>query len=71
MNSSYPSEDDLPKVGTKVVVYGIMPPATVSDTYYCNKTSRYVIELDWQSRGKSRVYLHDKNNIWYTYKNSN
>lgn len=59
------------KVNDKVVVQGIMPPAVVSNVWFEAKTARTVIELDWGSRGTSKVYAHDENHIWYKYNESN
>lgn len=59
------------KIGDKVVVYGIMPPATVEKIWYDDKTAREVINLDWSTGGKSTVYSHNENEIWYKYSEKN
>jgi hypothetical protein len=59
------------KVGDKVVVQGIMPPATVKEIVFDKSTHRLTIKLDWQDRGTSTIYGHDENHIWYKYSGAN
>lgn len=59
------------KIGDKIVVQGIMPPATIEKIWYDEKSARQVIELDWEANGKSKVYGHDENQIWYKYSGKN
>lgn len=60
---------DCPKVGDKVVVYGYK--AAVESVVYDENTDRTVLNLDYGSYGKAKVYLHDENKIWFAMKNAN
>jgi hypothetical protein len=59
------------KVGDKVVVQGILPPAKVDCIWFDKETARLTIELNWGDRGTSRVYGHDEGDIWYKYESLN
>lgn len=59
------------KIGDKVVVYGILPPAVVEVIWYDGETARLTIELNWGDRGKSRVFAHDEGKIWVKYLDMN
>lgn len=59
------------KVGDRLVVQGMPFPAYVECIRFEEETKRTVIELDWREHGKSKVYAHDENNIWYKYTDAN
>jgi len=59
------------KIGDQIVVHGILPPAIVSKVWYNSEEARNIIELDWGTRGTSRVYDHDENKVWFRYNSSN
>jgi hypothetical protein len=60
------------KIGERLVVQGLVDyPATVEKIWFDEETQRTVIELDWGIHGKSRVYDHDENKIWYRYTEAN
>ena len=56
-------------VGETIVVYGHQ--AKVEAVWYDAETARTVINLDWGSQGKSRVYQHDEGKIWHKLNNFN
>lgn len=60
------------KIGDKLVVNGMAwCPASVLGVNIEEETSRSIILLDWGSFGKSRVYAHDENVVWYRLKEMN
>lgn len=59
------------KIGDRLVVQNMPFPAYVESVEYDAETVRTVIHLDWKEHGKSRVYDHDENNIWYKYIENN
>lgn len=59
------------QVGDRLVVQGSQFPAFVERIEFDPKTASTVIHLDWKEHGKSRVYLHDENKIWFKYTNAN
>ena len=59
------------KIGDLIVVQGFMPPAKVEKIWHDKTTSRIVIELDWGEFGKSKVYEHDENKVWFKYTGAN
>jgi len=58
-------------VGDRLVVQGISQAAYVEKVWYDEANARIVIELDWKEFGKSRVYGHDENKVWFKYTNAN
>lgn len=69
--------DSLPEIGEKVIVNNIRyAEAKVSDIIWKSSESRFVIELSWNDLdgkyiGKSKIYAHDQNKIWFREKNNN
>lgn len=59
------------QVGDRLVVQGMSFPAYVERIEEEAGTDRTIIFLDWREHGKSRVYLHDENKVWYKYTGSN
>lgn len=59
------------KIGDRLVVQGSEFPAYIERIYNDPETKRVIIELDWREFGKSQVYLHDENKIWYQFININ
>lgn len=59
------------QIGDRLVVQGMPYPAFVEAVWVCQETHRIVIELDWREFGKSKVYGHDENHLWYKYTGSN
>lgn len=59
------------KISDRLVVQGMTYPAYVENIWFDKETNRTVIELDWKEHGKSKVYAHDENNLWYRYTGSN
>jgi len=59
------------QVGDRLVVQGMSLPAYVERIEEETGTDRTIIFLDWREHGKSRVYLHDENKVWYKYTGSN
>ncbi len=58
-------------IGDRLVVQGSPFPAYVEKIEADSTTASTVIHLDWKEYGKSRVYLHDENKVWYKYSNAN
>lgn len=62
---------NLPDIGEKLIVNNIRyATATVADLIYSPNENRIIIELKWTDNsgldiGKSRVYHHDENKIWF------
>lgn len=59
------------QVGDRLVVYSQPFPAYVERIEVDEKTGDTLIFLDWKEHGKSRVYLHDENSVWYRYGTNN
>lgn len=59
------------KIGDRLVVQQMPYPAYVERIEFDDKTSRTILHLDWGTFGKSRVFLHDENVIWYKYTSNN
>ena len=64
-------DKDMVEVGDKVVVQGIMPPATVEKVWFDEERMRLVIELNWGDLGESKIYGHDEGTVWYKYTGTN
>lgn len=58
-------------IGDRLVVQGSPFPAYVESIEEDPTTASTVIRLDWKEHGKSRVYLHDENKVWYKYTDAN
>lgn len=58
-------------IGDRLVVQGSPFPAYVERIEEDPSTARTILHLDWKEHGKSRVYLHDENKVWYKYSNAN
>lgn len=62
---------DLPEIGEQIVVQNIRhSKAIVSDIVWVSSESRFMIELSWQDQddkfiGKSKIYHHDQNKVWF------
>jgi len=62
------------KTGDRIIVHGNTQPyakAFVSNTYWDSIEHRWIIELDWECGGKSKVYGHDEGKVWYRYGDAN
>lgn len=58
-------------IGDRLVVQGRPEPAYVERIEEDPSTASTILHLDWKEFGKSRVYLHDENKVWYKYTNAN
>ncbi len=59
------------KIGDRLVVQGNPHSAYVECIRQDPDTDRIIYDLDWREHGKSKVYAHDENKVWYKYTNSN
>jgi hypothetical protein len=59
------------KVGDIIRVYQMEQLAMVEKVWYDKLTARTVIQLNWGEFGRSVVYAHDENKIWYIYSSAN
>lgn len=59
------------QVGDRLVVQKRSEAAYVERIEYDATTASTVLHLDWKEYGKSRVFLHDENKVWYKYSNAN
>lgn len=59
------------KVGDRLVVQGMPYAAYVESIEEDPNGARTTLHLDWKEHGKSKVYLHDENKVWYRYSESN
>jgi hypothetical protein len=59
------------KIGDRLVVQSMPFPAYVERMETDSKTGVTTLFLDWKEHGKSRVYLHDENSVWYKYNSNN
>lgn len=59
------------KVGDRLVVQGLPYAAYVERIEEDPTTASTILHLDWKEYGKSHVYLHDENKVWYRYSNKN
>lgn len=59
------------QVGDRLVVQKRPEPAYVERIEYDATTASTILHLDWKEYGKSRVFLHDENKVWYKYSNAN
>jgi hypothetical protein len=56
----------LPNIGDILMVHGISEfKARVAIVTWSPKDSDYLISLDWDKYGSSRVWARDENKIWY------
>jgi len=58
------------RVGERLVVHGWRDFPAYVERIEHDTAGNTLIFLDWGEHGKSRVYLHDENKVWYRY-NSN
>lgn len=63
--------NQLPAVGERIVVYGMLQKATVEDIVWDEKNCDWKINLDWGEFGKSRVWAHDEHKVWYRWVSNN
>ena len=62
----------LPNAGERIVVHGItLAQTTVESVVWDDKKHDWKINLDWGTFGKSRVWAHDENKVWYRWKDNN
>jgi hypothetical protein len=61
----------LPKVGDRIIVYGITKKAKVESILWDSTSFDWIIKLDWGDFGNSKVKLHDENKIWYRWSETN
>lgn len=62
----------LPAIGDRVVVHGIRHVSCVVHSIeWNNEAADWQINLDWGTHGRSRVWCHDENRIWFRYLSSN
>jgi hypothetical protein len=54
-----------PNIGERVVVHGVPQKATVESVTWDAEANSWRVNLDWGGFGKSRVWLHDENKVWY------
>jgi hypothetical protein len=59
------------KVGDRLVVSSMPYPAYVERIELNPENGVTTLFLDWKEFGKSKVYLHDENQVWYKYNSSN
>jgi len=70
------------KVGDRVVVKNFphlkttvsriyKEDANGNETKWDFETADIRLELDWGEHGKSKVYMHDENSVWYLYTATN
>lgn len=59
-----------PPIGSKVKVSDY-PAVLVKDIFYDPITDRTKIVLDWGDNRTSYVWLHDENDVWFRYSQSN
>jgi hypothetical protein len=58
-------------IGDRLVVQGCSFPAYVERIEEDITTASIILYLDWKEHGKSHVFLHDENKVWYKYSNVN
>ena len=57
---------ELPKVGERLVVHGMSQYTAVVESVECDRERHgWWIDLDWGSYGKSRVWGHDEDRVWF------
>jgi hypothetical protein len=57
-------------IGDRICVVG-HKPVRVSDVVVDMETGRVRLILDWGGGQTSKVWLHDENEVWYRYSDSN
>lgn len=60
-----------PNIGERLIVHGMTQIATVEDVVWDRETAAWKILLDWGQFGKSRVWAHDEDSVWYRWSSSN
>lgn len=58
-------------IGDRLVVQGRSEPAYVESIEEDATTASTILHLDWKEHGKSHVFLHDENKVWFKYSNAN
>lgn len=61
----------LPEIGERLVVHGLKHCALVDDVVWDAEVNSWKIILDWGSHGRSRVWSHDENRVWYRWNSHN
>lgn len=61
----------LPNIGERIVVHGMQQKAIVENVTWIESVNDWKIELDWGQFGKSRIWLHDENVVWFRHSSSN
>lgn len=54
-----------PNIGERLVVHGMSQKAIVEDVVWDREINAWKILLDWGEFGKSRVWAHDENRVWF------
>jgi len=62
---------NLPEIGDVVIVHGMWQKSKVVSVHWDTTFFDWIIELDWNEYGTSKVKLHDENKVWYRFKNVN
>jgi len=58
-------------VGERIVVHGIQHEAVVESVEWDKEAYSWKIFLNWSLLGRSRVWAHDENKVWYRWKDNN
>jgi hypothetical protein len=61
----------LPNIGERLIVHGMTQKAVVDDVCWDDQVNSWKIILDWGEFGKSRVWSHDENRVWYRISTNN
>jgi len=61
----------LPAIGERLIVHGLQHHATIEDIVWDATVNSWKIILDWGPHGKSRVWSHDENRVWYRWSSHN
>ena len=63
---------ELPKVGERLVVHGMSHhTAVVEGVQWDRDRHGWRIDLNWGSYGKSRVWGHDEDHVWFRWSSNN
>lgn len=57
--------NSLPIIGERLVVHGMSQAAHVENVVWDSESNAWKILLDWGPYGKSRVWAHDENRVWF------
>jgi hypothetical protein len=58
-------------IGDRVVVYGWELEVRVIDVSWSGEKNGWQFTLDWVGFGRSIVFDHDENVVWYKYETTN